>query len=161
MATTVIGLYADFSKARRVSHALRQRAIEREAISIVANREATSVREAASEGARGVSVEVGPASRGQLAALIELGVPAEEAQQYAEAIRRGGALVTVTAPERRADEVMDVMGHKTEVDLQARRAQRRWHSWPVMAPRASPGQPLRWLRRAISSGRSAVRQARS
>jgi hypothetical protein len=54
-------------------------------------------------------VDVGPASRGEPAALIALGVPADEAQLYAEGIRRGGALVSVVAADDQSDEAFALM----------------------------------------------------
>ncbi len=138
MTTTVIGLFDDFSEAQRVIQTLVEDGFRREAISIVANREGTSVSEAAAEGARGVSVEVGAASRGQPAALIELGVPEEEAQHYAEGIRRGGALVTVAAADDQADRAMEIMSRYTAVDIDARAAQWRQRGWAGYDPHAEP-----------------------
>jgi hypothetical protein len=111
MTTTVIGLFDDFSEAQCVVQTFAEHGVPREAISLVANRERTSVGEAAAAGERGVCVDVGPASRGQPAALIELGVPETDAQQYAEGIRRGGALVTVAALDDQAEQVLDLMAH--------------------------------------------------
>jgi hypothetical protein len=77
--------------------------VQREDITIVANREETSVSDVIAAVAWGVTVDVGPASRGQPAALIALGVPADEAQRYAEGITRGGALVSVAAADHQVD----------------------------------------------------------
>jgi hypothetical protein len=90
MTTTVIGLFDHFSEAQGVVQTFAEHGFPREAISLVANRERTSLGEAVATEAQGMSVDVGPASRGQPAALIELGVPEDDAQQYAEGIRRGG-----------------------------------------------------------------------
>jgi hypothetical protein len=97
MSITAIGLFEGFSEARRVIHTLVAQGVQREAITIVANRAETAVSDVIAAGAWGVNVDVGPASRGQPAALIALGVPADEAQPYAEDITRGGALVSVDA----------------------------------------------------------------
>ncbi len=117
MTTTVIGLFNDFSEAQRVIPAFVAHGVPREAISIVANCAATSVSEALAVGAWGVNVEVGAASRGHPAALIELGVPADEAQQDAEGIGRGGAFVSVAAADYLVDQASELMGHSTAVEL--------------------------------------------
>ena len=92
MATTTMGLFDGFSEAQRIIHPLVAQGIRREDITLIVNREAISVDDVLVAGAWGVNVDVGPASRGQRAALIELGVPADEAALYAEGLRRGGTL---------------------------------------------------------------------
>jgi uncharacterized protein (TIGR02271 family) len=52
-------------------------------------------------------------------------VPEEHARYYEEGIRRGGTLVTVTASDERADEVMDIMNRHNPVDIEERAAQWR------------------------------------
>jgi hypothetical protein len=103
MTTTAIGMFDGFYEAQRVIHTLVAQGIRREDIHLVANREETCVSGAVAAGMGGVNVDVGPASRGEPAALIALGVPADEAQLYAEGIRRGGALVSVVAADDQAD----------------------------------------------------------
>jgi hypothetical protein len=103
MTTTAIGLFEGFYEAQRVIHTLVAQGIRREDIHLVANREETCVSGAVAAGMGGVNVDVGPASRGEPAALIALGVPADEAQLYAEGIHHGGALVSVVAADDQAD----------------------------------------------------------
>jgi hypothetical protein len=112
--TTVTGLFNSFSEAQFVIHMLVTHGVRREAISLVANRDRTTVSNAVAAGARGVNVDVGPASRGQPAALIELGVPADEAQQYAEGIRRGGAFLSVMAADHQFDQALALMGRSAK-----------------------------------------------
>ena len=97
MTTTVVGLFDGFAEAQRLIHPLVAQGIRREDITLIVNPEAISVDDVLVAGAWGVNVDVGPASRGQPAALLELGVPADEAELYAEGLRRGGALVSVYA----------------------------------------------------------------
>jgi hypothetical protein len=113
MITTTIGLFEGFSEAQRVIHTLVAQGIRHEDIMIVANREETAVSDVIAAVAWGVNVDVGPASRGELAALIALGVPAEAAQPYAEGITRGGALVSVVAPEDQMGQVLELMERYT------------------------------------------------
>jgi len=103
MTTTTMGLVDGFPEARRVIHTLVAQGVRREDITIIANREETSVGDVLVAAAWGVTVDVGPASRGHPAALIALGVPADEAQRYAEGITRGGALVSVAAADHQGD----------------------------------------------------------
>jgi hypothetical protein len=117
MTTTAIGLFHGFSEAQRVIHTCVAQGVPREAITIIANREETSVGDALAAAALGVHVDVGPASRGQPAALMALGVPADEAEPYAEGLRRGGTLVSVTAAAPQVDAVVELMERYPTADL--------------------------------------------
>jgi hypothetical protein len=117
MTTTAIGLFHGFSEAQRVIHTCVAQGVPREAITIIANRQETSVGDALAAAALGVHVDVGPASRGQPAALIALGVPADEAEPYAEGLRRGGTLVSVTTAAPQVDAVVELMERYPTADL--------------------------------------------
>jgi hypothetical protein len=103
MTTTAIGLLHEFSEAQRVIHTCVAQGVAREAITIIANREATSVGDALDVAALGVPVDVGPASRGEPAALIALGIPADEVELYAMVLDGGGTLVSVAAADDQVD----------------------------------------------------------
>src|SRR5262245_58160623 len=113
MTTTAIGLFEGFAEAQRVIHTLVAQGIRRDGITIIANREETAVSDVIAAVAWGVHVDVGPASRGELAALIALGVPAEVAPLYAEGITHGGALVSVVAAEDRVGQVSELLERYT------------------------------------------------
>jgi len=119
MATTVIGLFDGFSEAQRVIHTLVAQGIRSTDITIIANREETSVSDVLVAAAWGVNVDVDSASRGQPAALIALGVPADQAQQYAMVIDCGGALLSVAAADDQVDQALELMGRYTTEDLEA------------------------------------------
>jgi len=119
MTTTIIGLFDGFSEAQRLIHTLVAQGIRSEDITIIANREETSISEVLVAAAWGVNVDVGPASRGEPAALIALGVPADEAQPYAMVLDSGGALVSVAAADHQVDQVLELMGRYTTEDLAA------------------------------------------
>jgi hypothetical protein len=110
MTTTAIGLFDGFSEAQRIIHTLVAQGIRSEDITITANREETSISDVLVAAAWGVHVDVGPASRGEPAALLALGVPADEAQQYAMVIDGGGALVSVVAADHQVDQALELMG---------------------------------------------------
>ena len=122
MTTTVIGLFDGFSEAQRVIHTLVAQGIRSKDITIIANREETSVSDMLVAAAWGVNIDVGPGSRGQPAALIALGVPADEAQPYAKVIDCGGALVSVAAADDQVDQALELMGRYTTEDLEAQAA---------------------------------------
>ena len=125
MTTTAIGLFDGFSEAQRLIHTLVAQGIRSEDITIIANREETSVSDVLVAATWGVNVDVGPASRGQPAALIALGVPMDEVQPYAMVLDCGGALVSVAAAEHQVDQVLELMGRYTTDDLVAPAESRR------------------------------------
>jgi hypothetical protein len=110
MTTTAIGLFDGFSEAQRIIHTLVAQGIRSEDITIIANSEETSVSDVLVAAAWGVNVDVGPASRGEPAALMALGVPTDETQLYAMVIDGGGALVSVVAADHQVDQALELMG---------------------------------------------------
>jgi len=122
MTTTAIGLVGGFSEAQRLIHTLVAQGIRSEDITIIANREKTSVREVLVAATWGVNIDLGPASRGQPAALIALGVPADEVQPYALVLDCGGALVSVVAAEDQVAQVVELKGQSTTEDPAAQAA---------------------------------------
>ena len=113
MTSTVIGLFNGFSEAQRLIYTLVAQGIRSEDITIIANREETSVSDVLVAAAWGVNVDVGPASRGEPAALTALGVQADEAQPCAMVLDGGGALVSVVAAEHQVDQALALMGQYT------------------------------------------------
>jgi hypothetical protein len=77
MTTTTLGLFEGFAEAQRVTQTLVAQGIRSEDITIIANQEETTVGDVLVAAAWGVHIDVGPASRGEPAALIALGVPAD------------------------------------------------------------------------------------
>jgi hypothetical protein len=119
MMTTVMGLFEGFAEAQRVIHPLVAQGIRREDITLIVNREAISVGDVLVAAAWGVNVDVGPASRGEPAALLALGVPAEAVQSYAMVLDGGGTLVSVAAAEPQVDAVVEVLGRSVAAELVA------------------------------------------
>jgi hypothetical protein len=117
MTTTAIGLFEGFAEAQRVAQTLVAQGIQREDITIIANREETSVSDVLVAAAWGINVDVGPASRGEPAALIALGVPADEVQAYAMVLDGGGALVSVMADKSQVAQALALMERYTTEDL--------------------------------------------
>jgi hypothetical protein len=107
--TTVIGLFDGFAEAQRLIHPFIAQGIRREDITLIVNPEAVSVSDVLVAGAWGVHVDVGPASRGQPAALLERGVPADAVEPYAEGLHRGGTVVSVTAADPQVNLVRELL----------------------------------------------------
>jgi hypothetical protein len=117
--TTAIGLFEGFAEAQRVTQTLVAQGIRSDDITIIANREETTIGDVLVAAAWGVHIDVGPASRGEPAALITLGVPADEAQPYAMVLDGGGALVSVAAADHQVDQVLEFMERYMTEDLTA------------------------------------------
>ena len=97
MAKTVIGLFDDRRDAQHIVQALVDDGFRREDIRTLTSQEEASV--------------------GMLSAD---GVPEAEAQAYADAVRRGGALVRVDAADDRADRAVAIMEGSPAVDRETR-----------------------------------------
>jgi hypothetical protein len=80
----------------------------------------------------------GAVAGGLIGGLTELGVPKAHAEYYAEAIRRGGALVTVRADESRVDEVEGILREHGAYDIEDRVIQWRSAGWTGYDPEAQP-----------------------
>ena len=68
---------------------------------------------------------VGAVAGGLIGALTSAGVPEEHARYYEEGVRRGGTLVTVSASDADADEVMEIMNRHNPIDIEDRAAEWR------------------------------------
>jgi hypothetical protein len=66
-----------------------------------------------------VGAGAGAAVGGLAGALMNAGLSDQDAQDYAEGIRRGGALVTVKVDEAQVDRVVSILDDEGEIDLGA------------------------------------------
>jgi hypothetical protein len=85
---------------------------------------------------------VGAVTGGILSALVEWGIPEEEAGYYAESVRRGSTLVAARVMEERVDDVVDIMEEYDPVDIERRVAY--WRSeedWSGYSTDADPYGP--------------------
>jgi len=78
---------------------------------------------------------------GLLGGLTSLGIPEEEAHVYAESLRRGGTLVSVTIPEERVDRAMSALEEFNPVDIDERSASWRKEGWSRFDETATPYTP--------------------
>jgi len=81
---------------------------------------------------------LGAAAGGLVGALVGAGIPEEDANVYAEGIRRGGALVTVQADtDDRADRAADILDRHNVVDIDERGSTYRSGGWSGFDENAS------------------------
>ena len=80
----------------------------------------------------------GAVAGGLISGLAELDIPESEAQNYAEAVRRGAALVTVCADSTRAHEARAIMRDQGAFDIKNRVEQWRGTGWEGYDPAAGP-----------------------
>lgn len=81
---------------------------------------------------------VGAVAGGLIGALRNVGVNDEDAEYYAEAVRRGGALVAVKAEDHRAQDAADIMREHGAIDIESRVSQWRAAGWSRFDPDAQP-----------------------
>jgi hypothetical protein len=91
--------------------------------------------------------------------LIGLGIPEEDANLYAEGVRRGGTLVTVKAADNLADRVAQIMQRDGTVDLDTAGAEWRKSGWNGFDMNAKPYstsdiEAFRTIRPAANAARS-------
>jgi stress response protein YsnF len=138
MTKIAVALYDDEAVAREVVSELRDAGVAESEISVVSH--ATTQGGA---GATGYSASEGPLGRAGLSGnlldnLIDLGVPRDEAEVYAEGTRRGGSLVLVRANDAQADEAAAIMERRQFVDYESRSAAWRAEGWTGYEASAAP-----------------------
>jgi uncharacterized protein (TIGR02271 family) len=72
---------------------------------------------------------IGATAGGLISGLTRLGVPEEDANYYAEGVRRGGTLVSVDAADDRAESAVAIMKRHGAVEIDKRAAQWRDEGW--------------------------------
>jgi hypothetical protein len=72
---------------------------------------------------------IGALAGGALGALASMGVPKEEAEYYAEGVRRGGVLIAVKTEDDRTDIAANVLHNRGAVDIDERAAAWRKKGW--------------------------------
>jgi len=79
---------------------------------------------------------VGAVAGGLIGALTGLGVPKEEAEVYAEGVRRGGMVVTLQAADDQADLAAAILRRHNAVDVHLRGEEWRKAGWTGYDPNA-------------------------
>jgi hypothetical protein len=83
----------------------------------------------------------GGAVGGIVGAMVKEGVPEEEANFYAEGIRRGGSVVTAKVDEGKVPEAQAILNSSRPVDVTARRASYNEQGWTRFDDAAEPYTP--------------------
>jgi hypothetical protein len=78
---------------------------------------------------------------GLLGALLDLGVPKETAEYYAEGVRRGGHLVTLNTPSDMTQRAVDILNRHNPVDVNERAETWRQAGWSGFDPNAGAYTP--------------------
>jgi hypothetical protein len=90
-----------------------------------------------------VGAGIGGAAGGIAGALANAGVPEDEANYYAEGVRRGGHLVVVTTTEDRYATAQDILQRHNPVSMRDRSETWRKEGWTGFDPNASAYDPDR------------------
>jgi len=77
----------------------------------------------------GVGATAGAVTGGITASLVDFGVPEDEASSYAEALRRGSTLVSVTTEEENIPRAEEIMNRHQAIDLDERTNMWRESGW--------------------------------
>lgn len=80
----------------------------------------------------------GAVAGGLIGGLTDIGVDETEAEYYAEAVRRGSALVTVRVDDDRVEDVEDIISRHGAFDIDERAEQWRNAGWKGYDPAAEP-----------------------
>ena len=84
---------------------------------------------------------VGAVAGGLIGGLTDMGVSKDDAEYYAESVRRGGALVTVRADDTRAERAAEIMREHGAIDIERRAEQWRERGWTGWNENAQPYTP--------------------
>jgi uncharacterized protein (TIGR02271 family) len=117
---TVVGVFEDYRTAERVAQELANNGIPRESIQVRSN---------FMTGAAGRTTEAEESHEGGISGFFHRLFGGEESDQhgehYAEAVRRGSAVVCVTAPEAQVDQAVRIMNDEGAIDIDRRVEQYR------------------------------------
>jgi len=76
--------------------------------------------------------------RFMIGALVGLGIPEEDANFYAEGVKRGGVLVTVRADDSRSVEALQVLRQTNAFDVDTRRSEWAKSGWKSFDEQSVP-----------------------
>jgi uncharacterized membrane protein len=81
---------------------------------------------------------IGAAAGGLIGALTGAGIPEEDAQVYAESVRRGGILVTAEIDDGMSTAALEALERANAVDVAARREEFRRGGWERFDESSNP-----------------------
>lgn len=83
----------------------------------------------------------GATAGGLIGALVDLGVSREEAEVYAESVRRGGTMLTVRYEDSLEPTVRAILDRQSPIDPVRRREEYQTSGWKSFDPNAAPYRP--------------------
>ena len=95
---------------------------------------------------------VGAVSGGLIEAMTAAGVAPDDADLYAESVRRGGTFVIARVDDDQVDIVETIMRRHHPVDAGERRTTLRAEGWKVFDPKAAPYRPVNVADRDMPGG---------
>jgi uncharacterized protein (TIGR02271 family) len=137
MAKTLVGLYDTFTDAQQVVQELEKSGFYRHNISL-ATHSAEDVKNQHVDYIYAEKMSSTDKGRELINVLTDYGVPQNEADAYAEGVRRGGALVLVKATEGETDRGLAIMKQLRPVDIDQRLEEWRQEGWNRFDPDAEP-----------------------
>lgn len=122
MTKTVVGLYNDFDTAQNVVRDLADNGFDRSDIKFMTQNEQTGNQTFMNKTDQGSYAGSNAFSDRSMDMLMYAGVPADDAQAYAEGIRRGDALVMLSTSDDQASLASDIMNRYNPIDIANRSA---------------------------------------
>lgn len=86
----------------------------------------------------GIGMGAGAVTGGLVGALIDLGVPEEEAGAYAEAVRQGSTLISATVHDHELDRATQIIRQHNPINMEQRVTQWRAKGWETFDPNIDP-----------------------
>lgn len=106
MAKTAVALYDTMNEARQVNEELANAGFDRSTIRIMSTQDGDTIN-----------------------TLTNAGLPRNDAEAYAEGIRRGGRLVMITTDDSRIDTAVDIMDRYNSINIEERSELWRSEGW--------------------------------
>ena len=91
--------------------------------------------------ATAVGAVAGAATGGLIGGLTGAGVSEDDAQVYAEGVRRGGSLVTARVPDADKSRLESILDHQGSIDVRARGQAYRSAGWKTFDDKSPPYTP--------------------
>jgi uncharacterized protein (TIGR02271 family) len=85
-----------------------------------------------------IGAAAGAVTGGLVAGLVDFGVPEDEAEYYAEAVRRGSTLVSVVTEEENLARAQEIMNRHNPIDLEERASMWQANGWQGYQADAQP-----------------------
>jgi hypothetical protein len=89
----------------------------------------------------GVGAAAGAGVGGLVGSFTNAGISEEDANRYSEAVRRGGAAITVAADDNAIDRVRRILEDHHPIDLDEHEAAWRSSGWKAFDPAGAPYEP--------------------